>query len=326
MYERASAGLSSGRGGPVDAGVLERVVQLVDVAPHRVAAADVAHQPELLLVADVGQIPHQRRHERRVLADQVVVVDRAGQQGRAFAGALQLRRHPGAQPFGLDGHCAPPALVSAVCAGFVVCDRWPASARRRRMIPASAGRMGQRASRLSSASRSRPRAATATPRIGDTAPGGRHPATGGRRGPPFGLGDDRRVGEQGVENGDRREPFARWLRVEVADLQVAARADRREERAEVVGQVVVGRRHRQGAVDPVGERGLRRGGPVAVGPPHAEQRRREGVPGPGRGRPGRGVLVDGVGPPHGGGAPRVEPEPRPHARRRPAGVGAGVPA
>jgi hypothetical protein len=82
-----------GQARPVDAGVLERVVQLVDVLPYRGAAADVTHEPELLLVPDVGQVPHQRRHERRVLADEIVVVDRAREHGRAFAAALQFARH-----------------------------------------------------------------------------------------------------------------------------------------------------------------------------------------------------------------------------------------
>ena len=58
---RARLGRAEQRQGrSVDAGVLERVVQLVDVLPHRLAAADVAHQPEFLLVADVRQVPHQR--------------------------------------------------------------------------------------------------------------------------------------------------------------------------------------------------------------------------------------------------------------------------
>ena len=66
--------------------MLEGVVQLVDVLSDRLATADVAHQPELLLVADVGQVPDQRRHQRRVLPDQVVVVHRVGQHRAAGRG------------------------------------------------------------------------------------------------------------------------------------------------------------------------------------------------------------------------------------------------
>jgi hypothetical protein len=44
--------------------VLEGVVELVDVAADRLAAADVADQPQLLLVADVRQVPDQGRHQR----------------------------------------------------------------------------------------------------------------------------------------------------------------------------------------------------------------------------------------------------------------------
>jgi hypothetical protein len=67
---------------PIRARMLERVVQLVDVLAQRLAAADVADQPELLLVADVGVVPDQRRHQLGVLLDQVVGVDRVGQLHR----------------------------------------------------------------------------------------------------------------------------------------------------------------------------------------------------------------------------------------------------
>ncbi|GAB3842609.1 hypothetical protein GCM10029963_15950 [Micromonospora andamanensis] len=44
--------------------LLERVVQVVDVAPDRLPPADVTDQPEFLLVAHVRQVPHQRGHQR----------------------------------------------------------------------------------------------------------------------------------------------------------------------------------------------------------------------------------------------------------------------
>jgi hypothetical protein len=46
--------------GPVGTRMLERVVQVVDVVTDRLTAADVADQPQLLLVADVGEVPDQR--------------------------------------------------------------------------------------------------------------------------------------------------------------------------------------------------------------------------------------------------------------------------
>ena len=48
------------QGRPLGARVLERVVQRVDLRVHGVAAADRAQQPELLLVGDVRQVPHER--------------------------------------------------------------------------------------------------------------------------------------------------------------------------------------------------------------------------------------------------------------------------
>ena len=69
-----------GQGRSVRTGVPERVVEVVDVLAHRLPATDVAHQPEFFLIADVREIPHQRGHQLRVLAHQVVVVDRVGQR------------------------------------------------------------------------------------------------------------------------------------------------------------------------------------------------------------------------------------------------------
>ena len=61
------AGVAAGLGGrqqrqrrPRGTRMLERVVERIDLRVHRVAAADVAQQPELLLISDVGEIPDQR--------------------------------------------------------------------------------------------------------------------------------------------------------------------------------------------------------------------------------------------------------------------------
>ncbi len=58
-------GLQQRQPRPGRARMLEGVVEPVHVvAEHRVASADVAQQPQLLLVADVGQVPHQGGHQR----------------------------------------------------------------------------------------------------------------------------------------------------------------------------------------------------------------------------------------------------------------------
>jgi hypothetical protein len=66
--------------------VLERVIERVDLRVHRLPPANLPEQPQLLLIGDVGQVPHQRRHDRRVLADQVVVLQAAGQAVGALPG------------------------------------------------------------------------------------------------------------------------------------------------------------------------------------------------------------------------------------------------
>ncbi len=91
------------QGGALGAGVLEGVVERVDLGVHRVAAADVAQQPELLLVADVGEVPDQRRHQRGVLGGEVVVPDAVGERGGAGAGGQQLGGDGLAQRLGRQG-------------------------------------------------------------------------------------------------------------------------------------------------------------------------------------------------------------------------------
>ncbi|BDE58252.1 hypothetical protein REA19_12680 [Prescottella equi] len=55
--------------------MLEGVVQFVDVAADRVPPTHIPDQPEFLLVADVREIPDERAHQRRMLGDQIRVVD-----------------------------------------------------------------------------------------------------------------------------------------------------------------------------------------------------------------------------------------------------------
>jgi hypothetical protein len=84
--------------------VLERVVELVHgLGQDRVAAADVAEQPQLLLVADVRQVPHQRRHQPGVLRDEVGVVDGVGEQCCPGAGAVEVGGDALAQGVGARG-------------------------------------------------------------------------------------------------------------------------------------------------------------------------------------------------------------------------------
>ena len=83
--------VEQGQAGPFAARVLERVVQLVDRGVEdRLAAADVTQQPELLLVAHVREVPDQRRHQRRVLGDQVALVDRVGEHPGTPTGSFEI--------------------------------------------------------------------------------------------------------------------------------------------------------------------------------------------------------------------------------------------
>ena len=75
--------------------VLERVIQLVDrLRQDRVPATDIAQQPEFLLVADVREVPHQRRHQPGVLARQVTVVQRTGEQVGSSPCAVEIVHDP----------------------------------------------------------------------------------------------------------------------------------------------------------------------------------------------------------------------------------------
>jgi hypothetical protein len=73
--------------------VRERVIEIVELAASAVA---VAEQPELLEVADVRQIPDERRLERRDLARQLLVVERLeqglGSRARVLENRLELSR------------------------------------------------------------------------------------------------------------------------------------------------------------------------------------------------------------------------------------------
>lgn len=114
--------------GPGGARMLEGVVQPVDLRAHRLPSRHTAQQPQLLLVADVRQVPDQWRHQRRVLGGQLAVVHAVGEERGAPAGGEQRGERvlaqrlgvPGVRgrggfghdrvPFGWAGRRAPPAV------------------------------------------------------------------------------------------------------------------------------------------------------------------------------------------------------------------------
>jgi hypothetical protein len=63
----------------VGAFVRERVVEIVEVWRKRRTPRGTAQQPKLLEVADVRQIPHERRLQRRELPRELLVVERLKQ-------------------------------------------------------------------------------------------------------------------------------------------------------------------------------------------------------------------------------------------------------
>ena len=89
-------GLEDQELGALRPAVRERVVELVVDRRERLAAAGLAEQPELLEVADVGEIPDERRLERRDLARQLLVVERLeqglGSRARVLEDVRELSR------------------------------------------------------------------------------------------------------------------------------------------------------------------------------------------------------------------------------------------
>jgi hypothetical protein len=79
------------------AGVVEGVVDAVEVQVVGRAAGDLAQQPQLLEVADVADIPDQRAHDPVVLAVHGVVVQRRDQLVEAAPDAAEVAFQPLAQ-------------------------------------------------------------------------------------------------------------------------------------------------------------------------------------------------------------------------------------
>jgi hypothetical protein len=70
--------------------VPERVVDVVEPLALRFPA-EATHEPELLEPADVREVPDERRHQRRDLREQELVVERLDQPQRRLARPLQRR-------------------------------------------------------------------------------------------------------------------------------------------------------------------------------------------------------------------------------------------
>ena len=83
--------------GALAPGVLERVVEVVVARVGGPRVGDRAQQPQLLVVRDVREVPHEGRHQRRHLPLQLLVVEGLEERQRAIACVAELVGHDGAQ-------------------------------------------------------------------------------------------------------------------------------------------------------------------------------------------------------------------------------------
>ena len=74
--------------------VLAGVVDVVEAALGGPLIVERAQEPELLLVADVSQIPHERREDRRRLHRQILVRERGQRPQRAVSRRLEGEADP----------------------------------------------------------------------------------------------------------------------------------------------------------------------------------------------------------------------------------------
>jgi hypothetical protein len=79
--------------------VLEGVEDVVEAPLEGWASVEGTQEPLLLVVADVGKVPHQRGHERRVLGPELVVVEVVDEGERVLAALVQGSRHHAGQRF-----------------------------------------------------------------------------------------------------------------------------------------------------------------------------------------------------------------------------------
>ena len=91
QYERDCAGGQQRQIDPAGARVDEGVVEAFDVRRQHAGAVGVAvaQQPQLFLLADVREVPHQRAHQRVVLTMQLGVVE-VGEGQRPLPGPLEV--------------------------------------------------------------------------------------------------------------------------------------------------------------------------------------------------------------------------------------------
>ena len=290
-------GLSSGRRDPLGARVLEGVVELLDLRRQHALRGGVAtaQQPQVLLLADVREVPDQRAHQRAVLA---------GQLGSSNSVSSSVRIRDRSNP----ARASSMRRVAMSRTGFLLQDgeRAGGGGAVAQLVAGRAAALDQLGVGLDVGFQRRRAAAS---RDVDAALDGRaqgrdRPARRGRR-----PDQESRTGAHSsaarsarpassisvtVERGQRRPPPV-GQRVEAADLEVAARPDRREQRRQVV--VEVGQRWAAGrsATAPRSQpaNGTRPGDRRASGRRRgraspARRARSPPTPAPGRGRrPGR---------------------------------------
>ena len=101
--------------GPGGAGVLEGVVQRIDLGTQRRCSGGGPEQPQLLVVAHVGEIPDQRRHQPRVLSGQLGLIEHLGRETEGSAAApLELTSEEVFDVLGFRGAHRGPSVVARV--------------------------------------------------------------------------------------------------------------------------------------------------------------------------------------------------------------------
>jgi len=83
--------------------MFERVVDVVARRMDRLGAGQPPQEPKLFEVPDVGEVPDERGHERRVLCAKLVVGERLEQPERALARGVELGGDPLLEMGALEG-------------------------------------------------------------------------------------------------------------------------------------------------------------------------------------------------------------------------------
>ena len=289
MNALASRGSEQRQADPGGARVLEGVVELLDLARQQALGRCVAapQQPEVLLLADVGQVPDQGAHQRAVLRGQLGLVEvgepqRAGARGLEPAGG-GLGGRPGQRlRHGLPPRARRVARPRSMARRSSALGLLPETISSAKPSTSAFSDGGQ----CRAASSTQPVTARRIASSCTAVPGGGLPAVGHRRAQlGGGVGGHRVVEQRDRDRGERRPPPV-GHRVEAAQLEVAARPDGREQRGQVV--VEVGHRRpapeRCPATQPLGEGNPLGDGQQPVAVAHQHHRRVQGVRRPRRGR------------------------------------------